>query len=229
MTLGALHLMLHLVVPDAAALTAALDLVEPPPALRASFKATLSSQTAQRTITYDPMRPGPRAFQVVGRVGQDEELDAIVAGWRAERQADVRLFADDLRMSLGAARLVDRSGQTHLEFRHQISPNGGPADALVSSRMIGEMALDPRTGRLRHVDYRIVRPVRLDDGTVISDYAQRYAFGYSTRWDVSYVSSYQLEARGGRWGFRDSRRFSVVVNDVAFSLASDARQELSSR
>ncbi len=229
MTLGALHLMLHLVVPDAEALTAALDLVEPPPALRASFKATLSSQIAQRTITYDPTQPGPRAFQVVSRVGQDEELDAIVAGWRAERQADVRLFADDLRMSLGAARLVDRSGQTYLEFRHQISPNDGPVDALVSSRMIGEMALDPQSGRLRHVDYKIVKPVRLDDGTIISEYAQRYTFGYSSRFDVSYVSRYELEARGGRWGFRDSRRFSVIINDVNFSLAGDARQELASR
>ncbi len=226
---GALHLMFHLVVPNAESLAAALDLVEPPPALRASFKATLSSQTAQRTISFDPNAENGPSFKVIASVGRDAELDAIVEGWRAERQADVRLFADDLRLSLGAAQVVNREGQALLEFRHQISPNDGPVDAIVSSRMVGEMALDPRSGRLRHVDYRIVRPVRLDDGTVISDYAQRYVFGYSSRWDVSYVSSYQLEARGGRWGFRDSRRFSVAVNDVAFSLASDARQELATR
>lgn len=229
MTPGALHLMFHLVVPDAESIAAALDLVEPPPALRASFKATLSSQTAQRTITYDPTAADGSRFRVVARVGQDEELDAIVAGWRAERQADVRLFADDLRLSLGAARIQSRNGQPVLEFQHRISPNDGPVDAVVSSRMVGELALDPSSGRLRHVDYRIVKPVRLDDGTVISDYAQRYSFGYSARYDVSYVSSYQLEARGGRWGFRDSRRFSVIISDVSFALAGDARQELASR
>lgn len=226
---GAMHLLFHLVMPSAESLAAALDLVEPPPALRASFKATLSSQTAQRTIQFDPNAESGLRFRVIGRVGQDEELDAIVAGWRAEGQADVRLFADDLRLSLGSARVLNREGQALLEFRHKISPNDGPVDAIVSSRMVGEMALDPQSGHLRHVDYRIVRPVRLDDGTVISDYSQRYTFGYSSRWDVSYVSSYQLEARGGRWGFRDSRRFSVMINDVSFSLAGDARQELASR
>lgn len=229
MTPGALHLMFHLVVPDPETIAAALDLVEPPPALRASFKATLSSQTAQRTITYDPTATDGAQFRVVASVGRDEELDAIVAGWRAERQADVRLFADDLRLSLGAARVQRRNGQPVLEFQHRISPNDGPVDAVVSSRMIGELALDPASGRLRHVDYRIVKPVRLDDGTVISDYAQRYSFGYSARYDVSYVSSYQLEARGGRWGFRDSRRFSVIISEVSFALAGDARQELASR
>ena len=229
MSAGALHLMFHLVVPNAESLAVALDLVEPPPALRAQFKATLSSQTAQRTVVFNPNAENGPEFRVISGFGRDEELDAIVAGWRAERQADVRLFADDLRLSLGAAKVLNREGQALLEFRHRISPNDGPVDAIVSSRMIGEMALDPQSGHLRHVDYRIVRPVRLDDGTVISDYSQRYTFGYSGRWDVSYVSSYQLEARGGRWGFHDSRRFSVVINDVSFSLASDARQELSSR
>lgn len=225
----ALHLMFHLVVPNAESLAAALDLVEPPPALRAQFKATLSSQTAQRTIVFNPNTENGPEFRVISGFGRDEELDAIVDGWRAERQADVRLFADDLRLSLGAAKVLNREGQALLEFRHRISPNDGPVDAIVSSRMVGEMALDPQSGRLRHVDYRIIRPVRLDDGTVISDYSQRYTFGYSSRWDVSYVSSYQLEARGGRWGFSDSRRFSVIINDVSFSLASDARQELASR
>lgn len=229
MTLGALHLMISLVVPDAETMSAALDLVEPPPALRASFKATLSSQTAQRTLVYDPSIPGAGQFQIVGRVGQDEELDAIVAGWRAEGQADVRLFADDLRLSLGAARIVQRGGAPLLEFQHRISPNDGPVDAVVSSRMVGELSLDPNNGRLRHVDYHIIKPVRLADGTVISDYEQRYTFAYSSRYDVSYVSGYQLEARGGRWGFRDSRRFSVIISDVTFSFPGDARQELASR
>lgn len=229
MAASIVHIAMCLSVLDADSLARALDLVEPPPALRADFTATIASETAFRRIAYDHAGANGERFRIVARSGHDEELDAIVAGWRAESQADVRLFADDLRMSLGAARIVQRGGEQVLEFQHQISPNDGPVDAIVSSRMVGEIALDPGTGRLRQMDYRIVKPVRLDDGTVISDFEQRYEFGYSARFDVSYVSGYELEARGGRWGFRDTRRFSVKVERLIFSLAGDARQELASR
>ena len=78
------------------------------------------------------------------------------------------------------------------------------------------------------MDYSIDKPVKLDDGTTISEYTQNYQFGYSERWGVSYVLGYELDAKGGRWGFSETRTIKVTLTDVAFGLAGDAKQELAS-
>lgn len=219
----------QLALSPAEALERALDAVEPPPALRASFRATISSGAASRHIQFDPYLPLSEQFQVTWRFGDDPELDAIVEGWRAERQADVRLFADDLRGSLGDARIVSEQGGWSIQFRHRISPNDGAVDAAISSAMVGRLAFNGPNGLLSEVDYGLVRPIRLDDGTTLRTYQQTYRFGYSERWGVSFVSSYELEARGGRWGFNESRRVKVTLTDVAFGLAGDANQQLASK
>ncbi len=219
----------QLAMQPAEALEVALDAVEPPPALRASFRATISSGSASRHIQYDPYLPAAEQFQITWRFGDDPELDAVVEGWRAERQADVRLFADDLRNSLGDARIVSEQGGWAIQFRHKISPNDGAVDAAISSAMVGRLAFDSTTGLLSEVDYGLVRPIRLDDGTTLRTYHQTYRFGYSARWGVSFVSSYELEARGGRWGFNESRRVKVTLTDVSFALAGDANQQLASK
>lgn len=211
------------------ALDQALDAVEPPPALRAAFRATLVSDTAVRRIEFDPYAPEDRRFRVTMSQGRDEELDAVVEGWRAERQADVRLFADDLRESLGEARILGQGSSFAIEFRHVISPNDGAVDALISSRMKGQLTFDEIDGFLSRIDYAIQQPVKLDDGTTLREYSQTYQFDHSERWGVSYVSSYQLEARGGRWGIEESRRMRVTLTDVAFGLAGDARQDIASK
>jgi hypothetical protein len=212
-----------------AALERALDAVEPPPALRATFRATLASGHAVRRIEYDPYAPAGEQFKVTMAYGEDEELDAVVQGWKDERQADCRIFADDLRASLDEARLIDQGQSMAISFRHKVSANDGPLDAEFSSRMIGRLSLDPANGYLSRVEYSIEKPVKLDDGTTLNDYNQLYDFGYSERWGVSYVRSYQLEARGGRWGMSESRVIRVTLTDVAFGLAGDAEQEIASK
>ena len=84
-----------------AALERALDAVEPPPALRATFRATLASGSAVRRIEYDPYAPADQQFKVTMAYGEDEELDAVVQGWKDEGQADCRIFADDIRADKG--------------------------------------------------------------------------------------------------------------------------------
>jgi hypothetical protein len=212
-----------------AALERALDAVEPPPALRAAFRATLVSGAAVRRIEYDPYAEAGEQFRITMEHGKDEELDAVVAGWKEERQADVRIFADDLRSSLGEARVSAYGDALAIDFRHPISPNDGPVDALLSARMTGRLTLDPSNGYLSKIQYSIQKPVKLDDGTTLTTYNQDYDFAYSDRWGVSYVTSYELEARGGRWGFSASRTIRVTLTDVAFGLAGDARQELASK
>jgi hypothetical protein len=211
------------------ALERALDAVEPPPALRATFRATLVSGNAVRRIEYDPYAAPADQFKVTMTYGEDEELDAVVQGWKDEGQADCRIFADDLRPSLGEARLVDQGQTMAISFRHKISANDGPLDKEFSARMVGRLALNSATGFLSEVQYNIERPVKLDDGTTLDEYNQVYRFGYSERWGVSYVTSYELEARGGRWGLSETRTVRVTLNDVAFGLAGDADQELAAK
>jgi hypothetical protein len=212
-----------------AALERALDAVEPPPALRATFRATLASGKAVRRIEYDPYAPTGQQFKVTLAQGEDEELDAVVQGWKDEGQADCRIFADDLRPSLDEARLTDNGQSMAISFRHKVSANDGPLDREFSSRMVGRLSLDPENGYLSRVEYNIEKPVKLEDGTTLNEYNQAYDFGFSERWGVSYVRSYQLEARGGRWGMSESRVIRVTLTDVAFGLAGDAKQEIASK
>jgi hypothetical protein len=209
-----------------AALERALDAVEPPAALRAAFQATLVSGNAVRRITYDPYALADEQFKVVVEYGKDEELDAVVRGWREERQADVRIFADDLRASLGDARVSAYGDALVIDFRHQISPNDGPVDAQLSARMKGRLTLNQTNGYLARVQYAIDKPVKLDGGTTITVYNQTYEFGYSERWGVSYVTGYELEAKGGAWGIAQTRTIRVTLSDVTFGLAGDAGQDL---
>lgn len=210
------------------ALERALDAVEPPPAMRAAFRATLASANAVRRIEYDPYATTEK-FRITMAYGEDPELDAVVQGWKDEGQADARIFADDLRLSLSDARLAGRGEAMAIDFRHRVSANDGPLDKEFSSRMVGRLTLDPANGYLSQVQYNIERPVKLDDGTTLSQYNQVYNFGYSERWGVSYVTSYELEARGGRWGMSETRIVRVTLTDVAFGLAGEAKQELASK
>lgn len=212
-----------------AQLAQALDEAVPPPALRAAFHATLSTDKGVRRIEYDPYAPSGQQFFVTQSYGKDEELDAVVNGWRAEGQADVRLFADDLRSSMGEGKLTKVGDSWELQFRHQISPKDGPVDRLISPLMNGELQLNPSTGHLARISYSIDRPFKLDNGTTVSEYRQSYSFGFSSRWGVSYVQTYELQARGGKWGLSESRRVKVELTDISFGLASDARQVLQSK
>jgi len=211
------------------ALERALDAVEPPPALRATFRATLVSGNAVRRIEFDPYAPRAEQFKITMQYGEDKELDAVVQGWKDEGQADVRIFADDLRESLSDAHLAGQGDAMEVDFRHKVSANDSPLDKEFSSRMVGRLTLDPTNGYLAQVQYNIEKPVRLEDGTMLSQYNQVYDFGYSERWGVSYVTSYQLEAKGGRLGMSESRTVRVTLTDIAFGLAGDARQELASK
>jgi hypothetical protein len=212
-----------------AQLAKALDEAVPPPALRAAFHARLSTDHGVRRVEYDPYAPVGQQFFVTQSYGKDEELDAVVNAWRAEGQADVRLFADDMRSSIGEGRLTEAGEGWDLQFRHKISPKDGPVDRLMSPMMNGELQLDPATGHLARITYSIDRPLKLDNGAVVSEYRQSYRFGFSRRWGVSYVQTYELEARGGKWGLSESRRVKVELTDISFCLASDARQVLQSK
>jgi hypothetical protein len=211
------------------ALERALDAVEAPAAMRAAFHATLTSGTAVRRIEYDPYAAATERFRLTYSHGANEELDAVVEAWRAEKQADTRLFADDLRLSLADARIAGSPEAMSVSFRHRMSLNDGPLDATFSTNMSGRLQLDQKTGYVSRIDYAIEKPVKLEDGTQVDEYRQSYRFGYSERWGVSYVMSYELTARGGRWGMSEERSVKVMLTDIAFGLAGDAEQELGSQ
>ena len=203
--------------------------VEPPPSMRAAFRATISSRGAVREIEYDPFKPAEARFVVHNSFGEDEELDQIVLDWSAEHQPDVRLFADDLRESIGAGQIAKEHDQWRIQFEHRLSANDGPVDALVSQQMVGAISFDEAEGALKSLTYRIKSPFRTPDGAVVQDYTQTYEFGRSERWGVTFITGYKLTARGGRFGLRDSRTFQVVITDVAFSLANDVRITMESK
>jgi hypothetical protein len=213
-----------------AILERALVQIEPAPALRAAFRARLTSGSALREIAFDPHAAPEARFLVTRSVGASEELDAAVDGWRDEGQADTRLFADALRLSIAETRPVQATdsaeGNWALSFRHRISPSDGPVDHMISSRMVGQLFLDPATGRLKRIEHRIEKPIRLDNGAMLTAYRQVFRFAHSERWGVSFVSDYEVEARGGRWGVSASRTIRAAITSISFSLAGDARQEL---
>jgi hypothetical protein len=211
------------------ALERAIDAVEAPPAMRAAFHATLTSGNAERRIEYDPYVETGEKFRVTYSRGGNDELDAVVDGWRAEKQADSRLFADDLRLSLADARIAGAPEAMTVSFRHRMSVNDGPLDAVFSAGMAGRLQLDSKTGYVTRIDYQIERPVKLEDGTQVQEYRQSYNFGYSERWGVSYVMGYELYARGGRWGLSEERTVKVILTDIAFGLAGDGNQTLASK
>lgn len=211
------------------ALERALDAAEPPAALRAAFNATLTAGNAVRRIEFDPYAEPAKRFVITLSHGANDELDAVVQGWKDEGQADTRLFADDLRVSLGDARIAGAADSMAVSFRHKVSINDGPIDAEFSTRMIGRLQLDPRNGYLQTIAYDIERPVKLDNGTTVDQYNQTYQFGYSSRWDVSYVTSYDLTARGGQWGMSETRSIHVELTDIAFGFAGDSGQDIESK
>jgi len=216
-------------LPPEQALERALDAVEPPPAMRAAFHATLTSGNAVRRIEFDPYAPPAERFKLTLRHGDNDELDAVVDGWRAERQADSRIFADDLRLSLGDARIAGAPEAMAVSFKHRMSKNDTEFDAPFSAGLAGRVQLDEKTGFVSRIDYTIERPVTLEDGTEVSQYRQTYNFGYSERWGVSYVMAYEVYAKGGRWGLSEERTIKVTLTDVAFGLAGDGEQDLASR
>ncbi len=210
------------------ALERALDAAEPPPAMRAAFHATLTAGNAVRRVEYDPYAEGEK-FKLTYSYGSNDELDAVVEGWKAEGQADSRLFADDLRASLAEARIAGDPNAMMVSFRHRMSNNDGPVDQEFSANMVGKLQLDVATGYLSEIQYNIDRPVKLDDGKTIDLYQQTYHFGYSERWGVSYVTGYELTARGGQWGLSEERSVKVELTDIAFGLAGDSEQDLASK
>lgn len=216
-------------LPPEQALERALQAVEPPPAMRAAFHATLTSGNAVRRIEYDPYIETGDKFRITYSSGSNDELDAVVEGWRAEKQADSRLFADDLRLSLADARIAGAPEAMTVSFKHRMSVNDGPMDAVFSSGMSGRLQLDPKSGYVTRIDYQLERPVKLEDGTEVSEYRQSYNFGYSERWNVSYVMDYNLYAKGGRWGLSEERSVKVTLTDIAFGLAGDGKQDLASK
>jgi hypothetical protein len=215
-------------LPPTQALERALDAVEPPPAMRAAFHATLTSGNAVRRIEYDPYIETGDKFRITYSWGTNDELDAVVEGWKAEKQADSRLFADDLRASLAEAHIAGAPDSMAVAFKHRMSLNDGPLDAEFSTGMSGRMQLDLKTGYVAEIDYRIDRPITLDDGTKVEQYRQSYTLGYSERWGVSYVMAYEVYAKGGRWGLSEERTIKVELTDIAFGLAGDGKQDLAS-
>jgi hypothetical protein len=210
------------------ALERALAAVEPAPALRASFRARVASDLGVREIVFDPQAVRDR-FTVVLSDGVDPDLDLVVEAWRAERQPDVRLFADDLRASIGAGRLVEERGGWSLAFRHQLTANHSVVDALVSSRMVGRLTLDPETGWLSELEFRVDEPLQIAGGVTLDELSQTYAFARSELWNVSFIRAYRIDLRAGRLGVGERRRFEVTLSDVEFLLAGDAVQELVSK
>lgn len=210
-------------------LNIALRDAEPVPSMRAAFRASVVSADGVREIEYDPLKPPNKRFRVTKRVGQDKELDAIVDDWAREAQPDVRLFADDLRSSLGRGNIVQTAEGWNVQFEHKLSNNDGPVDALVSQKMVGGLTLDAQTGLLSRLEYSINQPFKTPEGAWVDQYRQVYNFGRSHQWGVTFVTGYDLYARGGRFGVKGERRFSVKVSDVAFSLAGDAKQELETK
>ena len=201
----------------------------PPPSLRAAFRASISSENGYRRIEFDPMRDAQNRFRILSSVGNDEELDNIVSDWAREQQPDVRLFADDLRDSVGQGEIHSSGSDWMLNFQYKLSGNDGAIDKMVSGNMFGQLVVDAADQKLLTLDYSISKPIEAGRGAKVTSYDQRYYFGHSERWGVTFVKGLDLHAAGGRFGFKVSRAFSVRVSDVSFTLATDVKLEEQSK
>ncbi len=205
---------------------AALGATEAPPTLRAAFTVELRSEAARQVIEYDPRRPPASRWQVLAREGNDPELDAVAANWAADPSPDARLFADDLRASLGRSVEVDTDGAAwRLAFRHQPNQNDTEYDIWAANRLRATAWLDPVGERFVKIDYELPRPVSGPSGGKLTRYSQSYFLKTEPRWGLSYVSGFAIDLEARVALRRIQRRYSAEVTDVYLFFASMEAEE----
>ncbi len=205
---------------------AALAATEAPPTLRAAFTVELRSAQARQVAEYDPRRPLPERWQVTLREGDDPELDAVAANWAADPSPDARLFADDLRASLGRSVTVDTEGAAwRLAFRHQPNRNDTEFDIWAADRLQATAWLDPVGERFLKIDYDLPGPVAGPSGSKLTRYSQSYFLRTEPRWGLSYVSGFAIDLEARVALRRIERRYSAEVTDLYLFFASTTAEE----
>lgn len=205
---------------------AALGATEAPPTLRAAFTVELKSADARQVIDYDPRRPLRDRWQVVSREGSDKELDAVADNWAADPSPDARLFADDLRASLGGSVEVDTDGPAwKLAFRHHPNQNDTEYDIWAANRLRATAWLDPVGERFLKIDYDLPRPVSGPSGGKLTRYSQSYFLKTEPRWGLSYVSGFVIDLEARVALRRIEKRYSADVTDVYLFFASIEAEE----
>ncbi|MAN45536.1 MAG: hypothetical protein CMF04_04935 [Hyphomonas sp.] len=205
----------------AAPLDEALSATEAPRTLRAAFTVELRSQNASRIYNYDPRRDMGERWQVVSWQGDDDELEEVARNWASEAAPDGRLFADDLRASMGRDVQVDDMGHAwRIAFRHHPSQNDGEFDVWAAERLQATAWLDPVGERFLRIDYHLPQPVAGPEGGKLTKYDQSYFIRTEPRWGISYVSSFSIELEA-RAAFRTiSRRYSANIVKTEFFFSS---------
>lgn len=205
---------------------AALGATEAPPTLRAAFTVELRSAMAQQVVEYDPRRPLQDRWRVIIREGEDPELDAVAANWAADPSPDARLFADDLRSSLGRSVEVNTDGPAwRLSFQHQPNQNDTEFDVWAANRLRATAWLDPVGERFLQIDYKLPRPVSGPTGGKLTRYSQSYFLKTEPRWGLSYVSGFAIDLEARIALRRIQRQYSAEVTDIYLFFASTAAEE----
>lgn len=200
----------------------ALEATEAPDTFRAAFTVELSSQSARQVYTFDPREPLGQRWQLVSRIGEDPELDAVAANWAQEAAPDGRLFPDDLRACLGQTVEVDTDYHAwRVRFRHHPNFNDNEFDRWAAERLQATAWLDPVGERFLRIDYALPGAVKGPSGGKLTRYNQSYILRTEPRWGFSYVSGFEIELEARAAFKRITRRYEARVTDVQFFFASE--------
>jgi len=199
----------------------ALTATETPRTLRAAFTVELQSQHASRVYSFDPRREETERWQVLSWQGEDDELEDVAANWAAEAAPDGRLFADDLRASIGQEVSVEDMGHAwRVSFRHHPSRNDGEFDVWAAERLQATAWLDPVGERFLRIDYHLPSAISGPEGGKLTRYEQSYFIRTEPRWGLSYVSGFSIELQA-RAAFRTiERRYSANIVKTEFFFSS---------
>ena len=199
----------------------ALKATEAPRTLRAAFTAELSSETATRTVTFDPRAPKGVRWSVTQRNGVDETLDEVIANWGNDAAPDGWLFPDDLRASVASTEVAEVLGPAwRIRFQHQMSSNDGALDAWAAETLEATVWVDPLSERFLRIDHELPRPVRGPMGGTLTRFHQTYLLETDARWGVSYVSAFSVDMAGRATFARLSRRYEAKVTELELFFAS---------
>jgi hypothetical protein len=197
-----------------APLESALKAAEAPVSLRAAFTATLSTETGEAVVRFDPRKPGYERWAILkGTTSPD--LILAVNEWMQEPAPDGRLFPDDLRPSIGGEldwRAID--GWWVASFRPKQSANDGEFDSWIASHLYGRAWIDPETNALSRIAYWAPRPFDAPDEGRVETLDQAWDFAYAPEFGASYAVSWRIRAEGSTALQPMRRSMTVTLSDI---------------
>lgn len=210
-----------------APLDPALSSAEPPASIRAAFTIQLTDGQAYRQVRFDPRLAEKDRWQVAKSEGKSDGLDRAVENWGSEAAPDGRLFADDLRASMGKiVEAEDLGAAWRVHFRHLPSDNDGPLDVWAADHLVAYAWLEPVSAQLLRVEYIAPEPFDAPEGGRVENYAHSYALQREDRLDITFIAAFQIDVKGKFMSTGFERSYRARVEDVEFFFASPLDEAL---